>query len=199
MANVNHSTLTGAFLHEPKDVAAAAAGQVYVADGAGSGDMKYLPVGWASYAHAGALTATTSGILLQNDGATSTLEAYLPREIRGSASLWDTTNDKILPINTGDSYIMRVDLPITAETGSPTELIVTLDIGGTGTGITIPIIVDYVDTGRSLPYTLNVTMPFFAGSTFSTNGGQIYVATDSGTATITNPVCFITMLSSGSI
>lgn len=33
-----HSTLTGADLHEPKGVASATAGQVYVADGAGSGD-----------------------------------------------------------------------------------------------------------------------------------------------------------------
>jgi hypothetical protein len=32
-----HSTLTGADLHEPKGVAAAAVGEVYVADGVGSG------------------------------------------------------------------------------------------------------------------------------------------------------------------
>jgi len=38
MANVNHSTLTDPYLHEPKDISSAGAGQVYVADGAGSGD-----------------------------------------------------------------------------------------------------------------------------------------------------------------
>lgn len=37
MANVNHSTLTDPYLHEPKGVAAASSGDVYVADGAGSG------------------------------------------------------------------------------------------------------------------------------------------------------------------
>lgn len=37
MANVLHSSLTGAELHEPKGVAAATSGQVYVADGGGSG------------------------------------------------------------------------------------------------------------------------------------------------------------------
>lgn len=37
MANVAHSTLTGSDLHEPKGVAAATAGKVYVSDGAGSG------------------------------------------------------------------------------------------------------------------------------------------------------------------
>jgi hypothetical protein len=40
MANVNHSTLTDPYLHEPKGVAAAASGSVYVSDGAGSGDWE---------------------------------------------------------------------------------------------------------------------------------------------------------------
>ena len=42
MVNVNHSTLTDPFLHEPKGIAAAPAGQVYIADGSGSGDWKEL-------------------------------------------------------------------------------------------------------------------------------------------------------------
>jgi hypothetical protein len=37
MANVNHNTLTDPYLHEPKGVASAATGKVYVANGAGSG------------------------------------------------------------------------------------------------------------------------------------------------------------------
>lgn len=37
MANVNHNTLTDPYLHEPKGASTAAAGNVYVADGAGSG------------------------------------------------------------------------------------------------------------------------------------------------------------------
>lgn len=37
MANVSHSTLTDPYLHEPKGAGAAAAGSVYVSDGAGSG------------------------------------------------------------------------------------------------------------------------------------------------------------------
>jgi len=38
MANVNHNTLTDPYLHEPKGISTALAGQIYVADGAGSGD-----------------------------------------------------------------------------------------------------------------------------------------------------------------
>lgn len=37
MANVNHSTLTDPYLHEPKGIASAGTGQVYVANGTGSG------------------------------------------------------------------------------------------------------------------------------------------------------------------
>jgi len=37
MANVNHSALSDPYLHEPKGASTAAAGDVYVADGAGSG------------------------------------------------------------------------------------------------------------------------------------------------------------------
>lgn len=37
MANVNHSTLTDPYLHEPKGIASAASGEVYIANGAGTG------------------------------------------------------------------------------------------------------------------------------------------------------------------
>ena len=40
MANISHSTLTDPYLHEPKGVATATSGEVYVATGAGSGVWK---------------------------------------------------------------------------------------------------------------------------------------------------------------
>lgn len=42
MANVNHSTLTDPYLHEPKGVASAASGEVYIADGSASGAWTQL-------------------------------------------------------------------------------------------------------------------------------------------------------------
>jgi len=41
MANVTHSSLTGSDLHEPKGVASASAGKVYIANGSGSGQWDY--------------------------------------------------------------------------------------------------------------------------------------------------------------
>ncbi len=38
MADIEHSTITDPKIHEPKGIAAATADQIYVADGAGSGD-----------------------------------------------------------------------------------------------------------------------------------------------------------------
>jgi len=43
MADIEHSTLTGSALHEPKGVAAAVAGTVYTANGSGSGAWAALP------------------------------------------------------------------------------------------------------------------------------------------------------------
>jgi len=39
MANVNHSTLTGSYLHEPKGVASSVSGTFYIADVSGSGAL----------------------------------------------------------------------------------------------------------------------------------------------------------------
>lgn len=69
MANVNHNTLTDPYLHEPKGISTALQGQIYVADGAGSGDWVensrivggYLTFSTGSpYAH----SATTSDTVL---------------------------------------------------------------------------------------------------------------------------------------
>ena len=49
MANVNHSTLTDPYLHEPKGVASAASGEVYIADGAGTGAWTQLQRHVGSY------------------------------------------------------------------------------------------------------------------------------------------------------
>lgn len=43
MANLEHSTLTGSQLHEPKGAATALAGTAYLADGAGSGSFSTVP------------------------------------------------------------------------------------------------------------------------------------------------------------
>lgn len=159
--------------------------------------------GWAYYQDAATTPATQSitstPSKLQIDGAGANSESnYLPREIRGSAELWDTTNDLILPINIGDSYSVRVDLEITAETGSPNEINVSLDIGGGGTP-SIVIVDTYISTGKSTPYNVSICIPIFTLTTFNSNGGQIFLSTDTGTVTIGNRGISIFRISSGTI
>lgn len=53
MPNVSHSSLTGAELHEPKGADSASSAQIYIADGLGSGDWRYLPHGFCTYSNIG--------------------------------------------------------------------------------------------------------------------------------------------------
>ena len=70
MANVNHSTLTDPYLHEPKGVASANANEVYVANGSGSGSWEpqhhligaYLPFDATSPAYSHSATTSLSVI-----------------------------------------------------------------------------------------------------------------------------------------
>jgi len=76
MANVQHSSLTGAELHEPKGVAAASADTVYVADGGGSGNWEILnPYGGILYndiAGSGTTITTPSAYTIMDIAATAT-------------------------------------------------------------------------------------------------------------------------------
>ena len=192
MANVNHSSLTDPYLHEPKGASSASDGEVYISDGAGSGAWTYLPMGWGFYKdNASAQTFNTTAAKLSIDGAGATTEeSYLPRDIRGSASLWNTTSDKITPIAVGDQYDIRLDLPITAKTGSPTLLTLQLDIGGGATPTTVIVTRD-ISVSKTPPFTLSVGFPIFCLTTFITNGGQIFLKTDTGTVDITAPAILI--------
>lgn len=196
MPTVLHSSLTGADSHEPKGIDSASARQFYLSDGTGSGNWRYSPLGWGIYKDsktgASVQTINTTASLLQNDGAgSSTSVDYLPPEIRGSGNLWDTVNDKITPMAIGDSYELRLDINIAAKSGSPNELTITLDIGGTGTGITVNILERYINTTKAPPYKVSVGFPIYCLSTFVTNGGQFYLATDTGTLDINEVGIFL--------
>lgn len=186
---VEHVNIPNAQLHEPKGASTASEGMVYVADGAGSGTWTLWPTGWGYYQDGGsAQVINTTASKISIDGAGSlTNTGNLPLEIRGTDQLWDTTNDKITPMKVGDQYDIRIDLPITAESASPTQLTLEFDIGA-GSTPTIVILERFVSTGKSTPYTVSIGFPLVAlTSTTVTNGVQIFASTDTGTVTITNP------------
>lgn len=69
MANVVHSTLTGANLHEPKGAATATSGMVYVADGLGSGTWTLKNALWTPYTPTITATGGTLGATSNKIGA----------------------------------------------------------------------------------------------------------------------------------
>jgi len=198
---VEHVDIPEGEIHEPKGVSLQDAGRVYISDGAGSGTWTDWPTGWAYYQDNGAAQVfNTTASKLSIDGAGSlTDETKLPLIIRGTGSLWNTTTDKITPIETGDTYDLRFDFPVTAESASPTQLTVEFDIG-LGGSPSIVILERFLATGKTTPYTLSFGFPLLALTDTTTNNGiQVFCKTDTGTVTITNPSVTIVRNHPGSI
>lgn len=221
---IEHKNITDGNIHEPKGASTATVGQIYISDGAGSGTWvdsttaglldaeegkipysdgddtatwKYPHGGWGFYKDDSAeqsFTTTTAKLSIDGLGSISE-ESYLPRAIRGSGSLWDTTNDKITPVLLGDSYNLRLDLPVTSRS-SAQYLTLELDIGGAATP-TIVVVEKRIDCDRSAPFGLSVSVPIFCLSTFLTNGGQVFLKTDAGSVGITAPSILIQQNFSG--
>lgn len=200
MPTVEHNTLTTTELHEPKGVASATSGQVYFADGAGSGTWASFPTGWGFYSdNASAQTFNTTAAKLSINGSgTATNEDYLPVAIRGTDSLWDSTGNKITPILVGDAYDIRLDLPVTAKTGSPNSLTVEFDIGG-GASPSIVVVTRTNAVTTAPPYTISIGLPLFSLTSFKTNGCQIFLKTDTGTVDVTAPGILVKRDHSGAI
>lgn len=198
MAELN--TITDPNLPEPKNISTAPAGQFYVSNGLGSGNWKYVPEGWGNYEHSGAAEVfnTTPSKVIINSSGLNTNESYLPRQIRGSGSLWDSTNNLITPIGIGDSYHLRLTLPITSKTGGPNVADIQLDIGGAATPTNV-IYTTQLSLGPTPPFTRSIGFPVFTLNTFVANGCQIFINVDSGSVDITNPSIFISRKSSGDL
>ncbi len=160
-----------------------------------------FPTGWAFYDDAQTtpatqtFTSTPSKVQIDGGGAT-TEEGFLPNSIKGIASLWDTTNDLLIPVTLGDSYDMRLTLGITGKTGSPNALTLNLDIGGLSAP-SIVIATTDLAVAKSPPFSLIFTFPYFTLATFLSNGGQLFLSTDTGTLTADNRDILITRTSSG--
>lgn len=108
--SIQHRLLTGADLHEPKGVASAASGRVYVANGSGSGtwakltianvDAAAITTGDYVYVNAGALTGVTlnnANLITLNcymSNAANVEDAWVVCPIDGTIlNIWSTTYD----------------------------------------------------------------------------------------------------------
>jgi hypothetical protein len=134
--------------------------------------------------------------LLIDGAASSSNSLYLPLQIRGISELWDVTNNKINAINIGDGYTMRLDFEIESKSGAPKGIDIILDTGGGAT----PTIIELertISVSKTAPYKVSIAFPYFTLSNFKTNGGQIFLKTDSGSVIISNRKISIHRISSG--
>jgi hypothetical protein len=185
MTDVNHASLTGTDLHEPKGVAAAANGRTYVSDGAGSGSWTRI-AGFGQYQD----SRTTVGAPAQTiatgvrtkfvcNGSGLIVER-LPSD--ATVPLWDTTNNKHVPIAEFDTYDLRCTFTCQNYAGATPILLVELDIGG---GIGVIESQTYALLKGGAAQDMVFTSPVFSGATYFANGGEIYLTyTGTGSCTI---------------
>ena len=138
MADVAHSTLTGANLHEPKGVASAAVNKVYVSDGAGGGAWKTQTVmGWENFDDTGttsspiALSLANTQYVLTNDAAGPVTNSTF--RLPGNTSIWNTGTSRFdfSSLDVGDVVEMRIDIkPTTSGANHVLDLEMNFSIGG---------------------------------------------------------------------
>jgi hypothetical protein len=171
---------------EPKGASTALVGQQYYSDGAGSGQWLYPPEGWGVYVDNQSSTQvfdTTPAPISINALAAASNELYLPRDMRGVSTFWNTTTNRIISPKLGDSFNIRVDFSIISTTASPTYILFQLDLGAPG----VPVIAveEEISFDRTAtPFAFKVAFPAFALATFQANGGQLLLSTNTGTATL---------------
>lgn len=179
---IEHVDITTGEIHEPKGQSSANAGEVYVADGLGSGNhIRYQ--GWAQYEDTDTTVGTPSQTLTAatrtkwtNDGGTLTLEKN-PSDLL--VPMWDTTNNKHVPIAEFDTYHLRVTFTAENYAGTTPYVEFELDIGG-AIGVIYSDSISLRKGGSA--QSVGFTIPVFTGSTYFANGGEIYL-TYQGTGT----------------
>ena len=188
MANVNHSSLTDPYLHEPKGISAAAANKVYVSDGAASGSWKTVYTqGWEDYEdNATGAQALTSGawVDLTNDGAGSnTNKTY---KLPGKGDVWNTStnsfdfSDYII----GDTLEIRAD--VTFNTSASNDLCALRIDFAHGDAAEFPIEFFRESFKTAGNHKIAVSIPFYIGSAaVRDNPAKIAAFADSASDTCT--------------
>ena len=157
------------------DTPTAVPGGVFVSDGAGGGEFIRVQ-GWEQYEDTDQTVGTPSqtiatGVrtLWTNDGGTLALQKSPSDAI---APLWNTATNKINPISVFDTYSVRIGFKAQDYSGTTPDLKVELDIGG-GIGVIASRTTSLLKGGSE--QSMLFALPVFTGSTFLSNGGEIYL------------------------
>lgn len=132
---IEHSDIPDGERHEPKGISAAAAGTVYIADGAASGawtDPLIPSMGWWDYndlaTQSSPITLSAPDTILTNDG----LGAFTGKSyaLTGVADIWDASTNRFdfTGLDLGDTVDIRFDVEVTTA-GVNSEILVDMELG----------------------------------------------------------------------
>jgi len=196
MADLEHKNIADPNIHEPKGVASAAANQVYVADGLGSGSWttRVANVEQGIYDYNDLATATTPIALtvagtqyeLTNDGAGANTNLLYP--LSGMPDIWDTSTNRFDFTNgsglaLGDTVDLRLTIAVTTTTAN-TAVDVDLELGVGVTPYQVNIL-NAADKKAAGTYTFSIWTNIYMGNSLTLdNPGRILASADKTGATV---------------
>lgn len=147
MTNIAHASLTGSDLHEPKGVSGATSGQVYIADGSGSGAWTDTgaTIGTANFT-TGDLkptikTSADTGWVMLDDGSIGDLSSSATTLASAGTSalfslLWNNVSDTYCTVSGGRGVSAAADFAANKRITLPKTLGRVLGAAGAGSGLT---------------------------------------------------------------
>lgn len=171
MPNVLHSALTGAELHEPKGAASASLGQLYFANGLGSGVWKKIVHGAWNYFAVGTGTTFTTPTTYTLVNVASTGETNPSDVSHNNAGRLTYTGTPSVDGN------MICTVCFKHSTGSGNDVYFAIYKNGVATGV------EFVQAANSTNYT-TVTFNAHFNSVATNDYFEVYVKTASGSVTI---------------
>lgn len=189
--SIQHRNIPDTESHEPKNVSSATNGQVYVANGSGSGTWKKVNqvdsfdfsnkaknvFGWNDIADSlytsSSPRALTSGarVKLTNNG----LKAQTDTSRLGA--IWDTTNNKFLINDLNAFYIVRVQMRATAAAAAGTPYIMLFETQSSNGPTVVSGNTQFIKGGGAVNI-VSFTTGIYLGSFINNADLEIYVTPD---------------------
>lgn len=147
MTNIAHASLTGSDLHEPKGISGATSGQVYIANGSGSGAWTDTgaTIGTANFT-TGDLkptikTSADTGWVMLDDGSIGDLSSSATTLASAGTSalfslLWNNVSDTYCTVSGGRGVSAAADFAANKRITLPKTLGRVLGAAGAGSGLT---------------------------------------------------------------
>lgn len=112
----DHASLTGSSLHEPKGVALAAAGTIYVANGAGSGS-------WTTLSHTGLPVGAVVGFSYTQNATETSTTTILPADDTVPQNIEGTEVITVAHTPKASANILKIDVSLQVAAGGNIQIV----------------------------------------------------------------------------